>query len=64
MVAVDTNPVRSYRRAEPVAEGDLVTIIGADGNERITADEMADLRGTINYEVTCNFGMRLEKVYV
>ena len=64
MFAVDTNPVRSYRRAEPVAEGDLVTIIGADGNERITADEMADLRGTINYEVTCNFGMRLEKVYV
>ena len=56
--------MRSYRRAEPVAEGDLVTIIGADGNERITADEMADLRGTINYEVTCNFGMRLEKVYV
>ena len=64
MFAVDTNPVRSYRRSQPVAEGDLVTIIGKDGNERITADEMADLRGTINYEVTCNFGMRLEKVYV
>ena len=64
MFAVDTNPVRSYHRAQPVAEGDLVTIIGEDGNERITADEMADLRGTINYEVTCNFGMRMEKVYV
>ena len=64
MFAVDTNPVRSYRRQEPVEEGDLVTIIGEDGNERITADEMADLRGTINYEVTCNFGMRMEKVYV
>ena len=64
MFAIDTNPVRSYRRATPVAEGDLVTILGRDGNERITADEMAQLRGTINYEVTCNFGMRLEKVYV
>ena len=64
MFAIDTNPVRSYRRATPVAEGDLVTIIGEDGDERITADEMADLRGTINYEVTCNFGMRMEKVYV
>ena len=64
MFAIDTNPVRSYRRSQPVEEGDLVTIIGEDGNECITADEMADLRGTINYEVTCNFGMRLEKVYV
>lgn len=64
MFAVDTNPVRSYHRATPVAEGDLVTILGTDGNERITADEMARLRGTINYEVTCNFGMRMEKVYV
>ena len=64
MFAVDANPVRSYRRVDPVSEGDLVTIIGEDGDECITADEMADLRGTINYEVTCNFGMRLEKVYV
>ena len=64
MFAIDTNPVRSYRRSQPVEEGDLVTIIGEDGSECITADEMADLRGTLNYEVTCNFGMRLEKVYV
>ena len=64
MFAIDTNPVRSYRRAEPVVEGDLVTIIGKDGNECITADELAKLRGTINYEGTCNFGMRLEKVYL
>ena len=33
-------------------------------NEEITADEIAGIRNTINYEVTCNFGMRLEKVYV
>ena len=37
---------------------------GAGGEERITAEEHADIRGTINYEVTCNFGARLEKVYV
>ena len=36
----------------------------ADCDERITAEEIADLRGTINYEVTCNFGARLEKVYI
>ena len=38
--------------------------MGADGEERITAEELADIRETINYEVTCNFGARLEKVYV
>ena len=64
MFALNTKPVRSYLRQEPVEEGDLVTIMGRDGDECITADELAELRGTINYEVTCNFGMRLEKVYV
>ena len=39
-------------------------IIGRDGDAEITMDEMAALRGTINYEVACGFGMRLEKVYV
>ena len=41
----------------------LVTIIGRDGDAEITMDEMAHLRGTINYEVACGFGMRLEKIY-
>lgn len=64
MFAVDVNTARRYRPVKPVAEGDLVTIIGRDGDEEITADEMAAARGTINYEVTCDFGLRLEKVYV
>jgi alanine racemase len=34
-----------------VAEGDVATIIGADGNERVSVEELADLSGTINYEV-------------
>ena len=42
----------------------MVTLIGADGDERISAEEMAAARNTINYEVVCDFGMRLEKVYV
>ena len=44
--------------------GDVMTIIGRDGDAEITMDEMARLRGTINYEVACGFGMRLDKVYV
>ncbi len=44
--------------------GDVMIIIGRDGDAEITMDEMARLRGTINYEVACGFGMRLDKVYV
>jgi len=64
MFAVDVNAARSYRPGRPVTEGDLVTVIGSDGDEEITMDEMAASRGTINYEVACDFGMRLEKIYV
>lgn len=52
---------------KPVREleyGDTVTIIGRDGDECITADEMARLLDTINYEVVCDFGLRLQKIFV
>lgn len=56
---------QTSRHPVPEAEdGEVVTIIGRDGDAEITLDEMAKLRGTINYEVACGFGMRLEKVYV
>ncbi|WP_293846999.1 alanine racemase [uncultured Parolsenella sp.] len=64
MFAVDVNTTRAARPMDEVHYGDLVTVMGADGDERITAEEIAGLRGTINYEVTCNFGARLEKVYI
>ena len=63
MFAVDVNGARSYRPTRPVEYGDVVTVLGADGEDRITAEEMAGLRNTINYEVVCDFGMRLEKIY-
>ena len=46
-----------------VARGDEVVIVGTQGAERITMDELADVAGTINYEMACAFGMRLERVY-
>ena len=64
MFAVDVNTTRAYKPQPPVIYGDVVTVLGADGRDEITADEMAELRGTINYEVVCNFGQRLERVYV
>lgn len=61
MVAIQQTPARQMPEAEV---GDLITIVGKDGDAVITMDEMARLRGTINYEVACGFGIRLEKVYI
>ncbi len=36
-----------------VAVGDPVTLLGADGDDRILAETVADALGTINYEITC-----------
>ena len=47
-----------------VTVGDRVTLIGTDGGETITADEMADLVGTITYELTSCITRRVPKVYV
>ena len=44
--------------------GDEVIIMGSDGKNSITADDIAHATGTINYEITCAFGQRLPKVYV
>jgi len=64
MFAVPVNTARTYQPVSPVEVGDYVTIIGRDGDDEITADDMAAARNTINYEVTCDFGLRLEKIYV
>lgn len=34
-----------------VKPGDRVTLVGVEGNEKITVDHLADLAGTINYEM-------------
>jgi alanine racemase len=40
-----------------VSVGDNVTLIGADGNDRITVEEVARRLGTINYEITCDIAL-------
>ncbi len=54
---------RGYQ-AKPIEVGDEVTVVGRQGGEVITIDDLALRLGTINYEVACGFGMRLPKVYV
>lgn len=40
------------------------TLLGSDGADRITAEEIADVRGTISWEVLQQLGSRLTRVYV
>ena len=44
--------------------GDEVILMGSDGQNQITAEEIAEATGTINYEVLCAFGQRLPKIYL
>ena len=43
--------------------GDEVVIVGVQGTESVTLDELAAKQVTIHYEVACDFGLRLPKVY-
>ncbi len=47
-----------------VREGDEVVMIGKQGNERITADDIAFKTGTIPYEVLCGISNRVPRIYV
>lgn len=48
----------------PVAAGDPVTVIGPQGDEEITAEEMAEIVGTINYEIVCGISNRVLRKYI
>ena len=43
---------------------DIVTLIGTDGTERISVEELADLAGSFNYEFVCDIGQRVPRVYL
>ncbi len=64
MFAVEVNQNRAYAPTNPVKVGKVVTLMGKDGFDEITAENLARMAGTINYEITCDFGMRLPKVYM
>ena len=49
---------------QDVRPGDEVVLLGAQGEERITAGELASLLDTIEYEVACGLGPRVLRVYV
>ena len=45
-------------------EGDKVTLLGADGQERITAEELGELSGRFNYEFVCVLNKRIPREYI
>ena len=42
---------------------DEAVLIGADGEDRITVEELADLSGRFNYEFVCCLGKRIPRQY-
>ena len=58
-VTVDLGPDAGSERLR----GEPATLIGIDGDQRITAEDVARRLGTINYEVTCGLTARVPRVY-
>ncbi|MDI6605733.1 MAG: alanine racemase [Candidatus Omnitrophota bacterium] len=44
--------------------GDEVVLIGSQGREKVTAEELARLSGTIPYEIVCGLGSRIPRIYI
>jgi alanine racemase len=49
---------------ETAYNGDVVTLLGADGAELITCEDLAEWAGTIPYEVLTNINTRVPRIYV
>ncbi|AAK78472.1 alanine racemase [Clostridium acetobutylicum] len=47
-----------------VQVGDEVVIMGESDDKKFTADDMAEIIGTINYEVICMISKRVPRVYI
>ena len=47
-----------------VKKGDQVTLIGRDGDEFISIEEMGDLSGRFSYEFACEISDRVPRVYI
>lgn len=47
----------------PVRVGDQVTLIGREGDACITMEELGALSGRFNYELACDIGKRIPRIY-
>lgn len=58
LTMVDVTKIKKIRA------GDTVTVIGADRNQSITADELAKIAGTINYEIVARINPTVKRIVV
>lgn len=46
-----------------VEEGTMVTLVGRDGDENISIEEISEMSHSFNYEFVCDVGKRIPRVY-
>jgi alanine racemase len=49
---------------EALMPGDEVTMLGAEGDARLDAQQIARMAGTISYNILCSISARVKRVYV
>ena len=49
---------------EGVKEGDEVVLLGRQSNESVTAEELGDLSGRFNYELTSLINTRVPRIFI
>ncbi len=47
-----------------VRQGDEAVLVGRDGEQMISVEELAELAGTFNYEFVCDLGKRIPRIYL
>jgi len=58
MTMIDVTEIKDIK------EEDEVVIIGSQGQEKITAYELAERANTITYEILTSLGSRARRIYV
>ena len=49
---------------ENVKRGTKVTLIGTDGNEKISVEDLSSICGRFNYEFVCDINKRVPRIYI
>ena len=62
MFEVDLRGQGGLRRVEPRI-GDIVTLVGAEGDAFVTIDEQADICGTIQHEIAIGYTLRMPRYW-
>lgn len=63
MICMDMSVI-DVTNVPDVKVGDTVTLFGTDGSETISVEELAELAGTISYEIVCALSGRVDRRYV